>query len=443
MDKKIVMKLKRVVDRFSIDGLLLLILLLEVTVFSLLDIRGLGNRILVCAVIFRIFFLRKPDKVSILSAILIFLLISVYTLSAINGKAFHAKKFYENFRALIYTLAPTLYIAWLRKERADYFDHVMEQQFAFINIFYFINFCIMCVQGVVPGFLSGRSDYVNTYVPDLMSGLFGYNGTAQFGIFSVFMLIYDLYCFLFLDPYKKFPRAKKWAIMLFLICLVSISAMMNDNKAVYITLAFAFLLCVTILVGRYKRAARYTCLALGLFCAGVVILIVIEILSGDLSFFYRISPEFGGTIYLIRNLFRDISTHNSGEIGSIERVYMIVYVLFHPEYLMFGAGTAYSNWQTPGTLGFPHFGQSDMSSFLCLGGLTFCVTCFVVYFAFYRIILGRCKKNKGVVYITQFLFVLFYYFYTQPWTQSSLSICIAFLFVPFGMMVERVNEEMQ
>lgn len=93
----------------------------------------------------------------------------------------------------------------------------------------------MCIQGQFHGFLSGFSNYENTFTPDLMSGLFGYEGTAQFGLYSIFVLIYDMYMLKY-SKYKIENKYIRYIIDFILFISIVISSSMNDNKANYISL---------------------------------------------------------------------------------------------------------------------------------------------------------------------------------------------------------------
>ena len=215
---------------------------------------------------------------------------------------------------------------------------------------------------------------------------------------------------------------------------------MNDNKANYISLILVLFEFFMIEMGGKSEKERKLAnkLIYTAFC--IIVFLGIFLLFSNLNFLKKISPELKGTVYLFRKAIFDPTSYQSGEMGSIERVYIPLYVIYHYQYILFGAGTAFSNWQTPGTLGFPHFGQSDLSSFFALGGIFFCIIVFSIYNYFYLQLIGKVK-NKTMFRISNFMVIFFYFFYTQPWTQSTLSICLLMLFVPMGMLANKVFSE--
>lgn len=423
----------------DLDTIILLLLFFEITIFSLLNIRGLGNRLILLLLLLRIFLLsptKKFKKRVLISYLLIFI---IYSLSAIFSDKFIPYSYYMNFKALLYTLTPLIYIVWLRIYRKEFLFSTFKNLFVFFNIFYIINFIVMCIQGQFHGFLSGFSNYENTYTPDLMSGLFGYNGTAQFGLYSIFVLIYDMYMLKY-SKYKIENKYIRYIIDFGLFISIVISSSMNDNKANYISLILVLFEFFMIEMGGKSEKERKLANKLIYTAFGIIVFLGIFLLFSNLNFLEKISPELKGTVYLFRKAIFDPTSYQSGEMGSIERVYIPLYVIYHPQYILFGAGTAFSNWQTPGTLGFPHFGQSDLSSFFALGGIFFCIIVFSIYNYFYLQLIGKVK-NKTMFRISNFMVIFFYFFYTQPWTQSTLSICLLLLFVPMGMLANKIFSE--
>lgn len=423
----------------DIDAIILLLLLFEITIFSLLNIRGLGNRLILLLLLLRLFVLspcKKFKKRILISYLLIFI---VYSLSALLSDKFIPYSYYMNYKALLYTLTPLIYIVWLRIYRKSFFFSTFENLFIFFNVFYIINLIVMCIQGQFHGFLSGFSNYENTFTPDLMSGLFGYEGTAQFGLYSIFVLIYDMYMLKY-SKYKIENKYIRYIIDFILFISIVISSSMNDNKANYISLILVLFEFFMIEMGGKTEKERELTSKFIYAAFGIIVVFGIFLTFSDLSFLEKISPQLKGTVYLFRKAIFDPTSYQSGEIGSIERVYIPLYVLYHPQYILFGAGTAFSNWQTAGTLGFPHFGQSDLSSFFALGGIFFCIIVFSIYNYFYLQIVGKVK-DKVIFKISHFFVVFFYFFYTQPWTQSTLSICLLMLFIPLSMLAKRVHSE--
>ena len=82
----------------DLDTIILLLLFFEITIFSLLNIRGLGNRLILLLLLLRIFLLsptKKFKKRVLISYLLIFI---IYSLSAIFSDKFII------FKYIIYSL---------------------------------------------------------------------------------------------------------------------------------------------------------------------------------------------------------------------------------------------------------------------------------------------------------------------------------------------------
>lgn len=427
-------------NKIDIDSLILILLLLQVTLFSFLDIRGLGNRMILLVVLIRLFVYKRANKFLLKTVGSVIIMYFIYLISAFQGKNFTLSLFIENFIAIIYTFTPLAYVGLLSKIRTSYFYKTMDNSFVFINVFYIINYVVMILQGLIPGFLSGFSNHVNNYTPDLMSGLFGYESTSQFGLFSVFVFLYDIFCFNYSNNHKIRHKFRRRCIELLLFISVVVGAALNDNKGVYITILLAFISFQMIVISYKNLSKRIMWVLLVGFVLGVITIIFGIVVSTNMQVFLKISPELYGTIYQLNKLLADSSYYYQGQSGSVERVYMLIYAFTHPETLTFGVGTAYSGWQTSGVLGFDHFGQSDLSSFLCLGGISFVSITFLSFYKQYETI-ARLSIKKRLPSACLISTIAFFFFYTQPWTQSTLSICLAFMIVPLGMLSNALEEK--
>ena len=112
----------------DIDAIILLLLLFEITIFSLLNIRGLGNRLILLLLLLRLFVLspcKKFKKRILISYLLIFI---VYSLSALLSDKFIPYSYYMNYKALLYTLTPLIYIVWLRIYRKSFFFSTLDRK---------------------------------------------------------------------------------------------------------------------------------------------------------------------------------------------------------------------------------------------------------------------------------------------------------------------------
>lgn len=421
------------------DILILLLLFMQITFFSFFDIRGTGNILILLSVFIRVFIVgnRNTFKLKIMVALLA--IVVLYTISALTGLAFHTNYYIGNLVAIIYPVVPIIYIAWLCLYKKDFLYRFMIQMFPFFNIFYFINLAVVFLQGKIPFFLSGFSDYVNTYIPDLMSGLFGYNGTAQLGLYSIFIVLYNIVCLFYVFVMSRTSRNFAKLYIIFLTASIIITSASNDNKAVFIALFIFLLTAFTIFLSKKRARIRIAYIIIIVAVIFALVFILKYVLTYRMDLFGKISEELLSTIWLVRTFINDPSSYMSGEIGSIERIYMIAYAFNNIQTLPFGSGTAFSFWQTSGTLGFPHFGQSDFSSFLCLGGLVFTISIFLFYFMLYLKITGIPRYNKTVFVILLLMIVFLYFSYTQPWTQTTHSICLALNCIALGMLIDRTS----
>ena len=174
------------------------------------------------------------------------------------------------------------------------------------------------------------------------------------------------------------------------------------------------------------------------FC--IIVFLGIFLLFSNLNFLEKISPELKGTVYLFRKAIFDPTSYQSGEMGSIERVYIPLYVIYHYQYILFGAERLF---QTGRLLVRWDFHILDNLTYRVSShweGFSFCIIVFSIYNYFYLQLIGKVK-NKTMFRISNFMVIFFYFFYTRPWTQSTLSICLLMLFVPMGMLANKVFSE--
>ncbi len=336
----------------------------------------------------------------------------------------------DNLLTILYPLVICLLVMYASS--SDFITVYLERAFIFFNIIWIINLVVLFLQVQGTGFLI-KSNWlqINNYYQDHCSGLFGMSGTHELSMFSIFMLVYNLY---YCD-YKIEARSNKRKLVIYILVteiLMLVFSVYNENTALFALLP-GFVILYYLLKIEWtnrnisQRIAKYS---LYIIIAVVLIGVVLAIPSIrnyiQESFFDRLNRVL---------VFEALQTN-----GSNERLAIPYYALSHSWGWHFGKGFGAWRLHLGGYLGFRHFGLSSVGSFITLGGFWF----YIFYTSSYASILKAIcavEENKSKLWIVCMIVVIILTMYTILYSSTVCSLWIAMTFLMFGKMYQKIKTE--
>lgn len=305
-----------------------------------------------------------------------------------------------------------------------------EKAFKFFNLMWLINLFVLWRQILGTGFMiKSKWLSLNSYYEDQCCGLFGNSGTHELSMFSIFMLVYNLYyC-----EYVLEGKDKKRGIIIYTIItegLMLYFSIYNENTALYVLLPgvamlYYFLKTEWISHNISQKMIKYgKYIVFVLLLAGVLLVIPVTREYIRNVFFSKLNKVL---------VFEALTTN-----GSNERLAIPSYALSHLWGWLFGKGFGAWKLQLGGYMGFRHFGLSSVGSFITLGGIWF----YLAYCSFYACMLKRMcanRKQRGRIWIVCMLVVVFLTFYTVFFSSVVSSLWIAMSFMVYGEMHKRIQ----
>lgn len=311
-----------------------------------------------------------------------------------------------NIRDIIALPLLILYFEFLIRKRPDFLRKKKEQLVNIFNIYYIANVIAVFMEMLGYTWVAGfdRSEDAVNFTPgswDSVSGLLGVNGHHLLAVYTALMVVLNLSRLK--SVVFKTNRIFFASYIFFIVIFMSWVSVNADNKGFYITLLL-FLVCYYFIcknVTAKKKKALLSSIKsnLGTVCVCVIVTICI------FNVLNRI-PVFNEQFYYIESEIVRAIANSEHTQGSGERIAMIVYAFTNSNNLFFGNGIANALWKEPNYLGFLHFGQSDLSTFLILGGLIFVFLVFVCLNRMYNVAFKN--KSLNLMMHTVFLYLLSY-----------------------------------
>ncbi len=399
----------RVKKLLTWEGFILFILLVDVFFIQWLSLTFYYNVVVDAVLVFYLILHRNSFRNLKLVALIFIIYLLYFALQAIRPGA--------QIKVLLKNLLPvttsvliviTLSTFWGKTERTK---KSLKALFPYINAYMILNIPVLLLQVRGHYELSGRhADTISASLnADLISGLFGYYGTPMLAMFASFFFVYDFWYF---RHYVKKSYKKIYVIYYILMLAFYIYiARPSANYAFYLVLVLFFVYYMLSVDRRYIQIIRKMKGKIKL-----ISLLGVAALSIILSY---------GRIELITNIIdRYILTFNSGKSsleyfggGSYVRFGMLNYFFNSDINKLVGAGIGTVGWKEDYSFGFKNFGQSDMGSFLILGGLLFVLLLLIM--------ITLCTHKgfrSSFMEIIGCALLLIIMIYTQPFTTMSIII---------------------
>ncbi|MCQ2454867.1 MAG: hypothetical protein MJ090_01795 [Clostridia bacterium] len=420
--------------RVNIDHLILTVLLLQVVIikwisYKLFDLVTMG---LVVVIFFVLFRQKSFLKTKTFAVLFIFLSYQFLNFLVLGGSlVFLMRNAFRTFKSLIILL----YITNLLKNKKEFLFDYLDKILPLLNIYAVINIPFLLLQRAhifrttTLSSLLGFVSYNNSefYSKDMMSGFFGLYGTPCLAIFITFILLFNLYRILI---GYNFSLNKRTLFTSFLFLFYLWMATQNDNKGYFIVIIlFAFTVIITIRESRVQTFSKSSSEIVrrrlsNLF--SLFVLLIAVILFG--YYIYSNVKTFKDIVdFAIRKVYEGVIAPKDGSYQSVkgggERFAMILYALSDLKTAIIGEGLG-NYVYTSGNLGFAHFGQADVGTFICLGGS-------VYIFLMFSLIYSAFKRTFGNRFISLVLLLAFFALscYTHVFMDVSITTSIMFIYV--------------
>ena len=335
----------------------------------------------------------------------------------------------SNMITIITTTTLFVYMSFVCKYKRNFITRFFKKKKYVFNIYMVINIPVLVLQLGGHTELSGKhpESLTNAFSADLVSGLFGYNGTGLLTMYFCFLMLYN-----FVQYKCKYIKKKRIFVLynFLLFVFISFVASNSDNKALFVLVPlFLISYLIVFRMNLYKNTLQRMKVLLRYIFKGICVFTL---------FVVGLQPVIG-TLDLIRDIVDKLQeglTNANVAYGSAERLGTIVFALNNPDIRWKGAGIARHAWQESYGLGFAHFGISDFGSFLCLGGIVFVLSLICFLLAVYRTVFR--DKIAGYTFFTLTVIVLIY---TQLMTVMSLTCSWIFLVFATVLGCESIKNE--
>lgn len=412
------------------DKLILYLILVQVLILEFLGLGRYANWIILALILvrlvlsrWRLFDVPTAPLFAVLAVILLFGW-------ALGGSS---SVLQSNALMIVYPAIYSLYLYLLCVNRRGCLESFLTHVTPLLNVALVINLAAMMVQLNSPGSIVAYHDASQeiSFYEDTVSGFFAYASTHTIALYTTLVLLLNIAAV----RRRRAMGLSVTALRVYNIALIVVSfaiATLNDNKALFVFLPMVLLVLLfgDIATGRLKPSVALV----GILLAGISLVLVYALVPALQIF---ITDQYFSLFEMTASS-RDIG---SSANGSNERIAILAYALGIPSTWGVGLGIGASGLYAAGYLGFRHFGQADMGSFLVLFGVWF-ATAYIWLFVRESSVLVRdsSSKHKAALYILLSCVVVMAMIYTQPFSNVDECICMFFnCFVLSSMWVEPVS----
>lgn len=415
----------------SINEFIIGLMILQVLIIRWIseDVLDFFNIILVAACIIALCRYRSFINSKCVIVLILFVIYQILNFLTLGGSiTFLLRNWFRTFKSLILVI----YITNLIKTNPKLISKKLDSWWPWFNLYAIINIPILLQQrthdftftsfGSFMGHISYRN--ANYYSKDMMSGLFGLYGTPCLGMFITFLLLFNV--FKSIECKKGKNKAYKFIHILNLILLGFYlwMATQNDNKGFFIMLLLFVVVLILSLNERRLAAMKNSYAKVRGRISGYLKVILIVTFTLAVAWFcYSTMDTFKDVVDMALQKIKEGITFSQRQSllsvqGGGERFAMILYALSSVEMALVGAGLG-NYVYTAGGLGFTHFGQADIGTFICLGGSIYILLMFtIVNFCF--------KRNFKNGILPKSLLAVFFLLscYTHVFMDTSITISI-------------------
>lgn len=417
----------------NLNQVILTLLILQVIFFRWisLELQDLINILLVGLILLSLVRCRNILRLNCTFFLILFFCYQIINFVVLGGSVnYLLRNWFRTFKSLIIIF----YITNLLKVNPKAITSILEKWRIWLNLYALANIPILLQQRehnfrftTFTSFL-GRISYRNAmyYSKDMMSGLFGLYGTPCLAAFITFLILYN-----YVDVRQGNRKRYKIAVANNIcICIFYFwMALQNDNKGFYIIfLLFACILLLCFEEGKFFSLMQIKNVLKKRLNNVFKIGIVFATICGISVVAYISLDDFREIVDLmilkIREGFlaAEYSSYTS-VVGGGERFAMILYALSSLDSGLVGFGLG-NYVYTAGNLGFAHFGQADVGTFICLGGSIYILLMFGFIFQCFK---RNFKSAFVTIIITLVFFVLSCYTHVLMDTSITVSMMLTYV----------------
>lgn len=331
----------------------------------------------------------------------------------------------SNIRSCLYSICVLMTCYEIDKKDRTLICDYLNNRIKLFNILLIINIIIVFIQAQGTGFLI-KNEWLalNGYYEDHCAGVFGMNSTNHLGVFSILVMLINMY-------YCKndYTGIKKRIFYLFtIICQVAmaVASQFNDNVGFYALLViFGGLYGLTVinkhrsLFNKLRKILKYVVI----LCFALLLLFSIP---GIMEYATRV------LVYRYTVLFN----YNSmgGAAGSSERFAVIEYAFQNASSWLFGVGIGSQEWFGD-AFGFRSFGINSAGAYVLLGGIWFFIAYMIMYaMIFFKLICVR-RKNNVVLFCIVLGVVLLLAIYTSIFNDARMVYLVSLIAICYKVLL--------
>lgn len=413
----------RIKVRNSLDYIILSVMMLDIMILRWLEVSSAVNILIMLLIVLSMsryarWYFNEIGTWVPFSCLIIYSGLNYFLLG--GGLLYYLKNMFHIVKAVLVVC----YFCVLIKRNRDFAIEYVKNFFWPINFYLVLSLPFMMLQ------LWGYSNLVslrtsltgNIYIPDFMSGLFGIYGSAQQSFFFLIVMFYNH----FLAKYKIHSNNNRLCLKVYNCLLFAFTlwyAQVSENKAYYISLII-FVSVAIILVEQGKRGegcfrkTRMNPMRLFKLVGIVGILLLLVYVA------YNNIEYMNSAINLIINAINIDLNETYTYVGGNERFAMIIKVLSDRGHRWMGWGIGKKMGNMVYYLNFPHFGQADIGTYMCLGGLLFVLLLIWSCYKFFQ------KNYSNIFVLSALTFSLIAEgVYTQVFTGDTTVLAMMFLYL--------------
>lgn len=330
----------------------------------------------------------------------------------------------SNALMVVYPAMYSLYLYLLCVNRRGYLESFVAHVTPLLNVALIVNLAAMVEQLNSPGSIvayHAASQEIPFY-EDTVSGFFAYASTHTVALYTTLVLLMNIAAV----RRRKTRGLSVTPLRIYNVALVIASfgvASLNDNKALFVVLPMVLLVLLfgDMATGRLRPSAALV----GALLAAILLVLAYALVP---AFQIFVTDQYSSLFEMAASS-RDIG---SSANGSNERIAILAYALGMQSTWGVGLGIGASGLYAAGFLGFHHFGQADMGSFLVLFGIWFVMAYLWLFVRESSAPLcDGGPRRRTVLYLLLACIALMAMIYTQPF--SNVDECVCLFLTCFGL----------
>ena len=416
-----------------LDDAIIVVLLLQVMIFRWLGIQNTVNDIL--TILLLIDLIRNFKKAYYSGSFICVIMLVIYVIINYFIYPGDIEQFFRNIYRFLRAILLWDYLSRLIVRNPHYVFYLFQKLFIPLNVYLLINIPILLLQlsGMTSLAARDMSRASSRVVVDYYSGLFGLYGTPCLASYCTLMFLFNI-------VYAKYYAQKnqiRWIKIYNYMQLVFflIFSIINDNKFFYIEIImYGIIIYISLRATESRKNHAFIKKQIKnrlLIRTALIITCII----GIGTFVYKNVTSFHNLVDLFIRKINEGFNYSNVQGGG-ERIGMILYMLNSPHKLL---GYGFSRIKIEvGTLGFAHFGQGDIGTFMTFGGIIFTILLIIVIYVIFK----RPYYNYQIPLLLTIAYLVMGV-YTNAFHNTSTLVSICLLFITCWVANHPCNGDVQ